>query len=104
MHRPVKQGKRGRFESLTPEIDREVLARMDRQSVRMQKIATRKKLIAQLRSDIAKDEAANARDRAECQRLEAQKAAYNEAVMTRKLIPVDFSPTPQQNKPPKKAA
>ncbi|HIB64181.1 MAG TPA: hypothetical protein EYO33_03415 [Phycisphaerales bacterium] len=103
MYRPVKTGKRGRFESLTPGIDREVGERMDRQSARLEKIAKRDQLIAQLRSENARDEAKNARDRAECRRLEAEKAAYNQAVMARKVIPVDFSPE-KANKPPKKAA
>ena len=104
MYRPVKQDNRGRFKSLTPEIDREVVVRMDRQSDRMSKIAERDLIIAKLKSENVRDRRENAHDRAECQRLEAEKAAYLKAVTERKVIPVNFSPQPQQNKPPKRAA
>lgn len=103
MYRPVKKNNRGRFESLTPEIDREVVERMDRQSARMSLIASRRTLIAQLQAEIARDEADNARDRETCRELEGRKARYNDAVKRGKVIPVDFSPQ-QHNKPPKRAA
>lgn len=103
MYRPVKKNNRGRFESLTPEIDREVVERMDRQSARMSLIASRRKLIAQLQAEIARDEADNARDKEACQELESRKARVQDAVKRGKLIHVDFSPR-QHNKPPKRAA
>lgn len=104
MHRPVKNGQRGRFESLRPDIDKRVCERLDRQVKRDNDITKRKTLIAQLRSQNLVDEAANARDRDECRRLEAEKAAYNDAVMSGKVVPVDFRPAQKENKPPKRAA
>ena len=103
MYRPVKHGAKGRFRSLTPELDRDVIERMDRQSARLDKISKRDALIARLQSDNVRDRRANAQDKEACERLEAEKAAYKAAVQAGKVVPVDFSPR-QQNKPPKKAA
>lgn len=104
MYRPVTNGKRGRFESLTPDLDEKVFLRMDRQSYRLSAIAKREELIAKLQTDNVRDRRANALDRAECERLEEEKAAFKEAVKAGKVIPVDFTPRQQQNKPPKRAA
>lgn len=76
MYRPVTNGKAGKFESLTPEIDR------------IQE--GWENLLSICHTEIGKCE--NAR------------WEHRLAVEERKVIPVDFERRPKENKPPKRAA
>lgn len=82
MHRPVEAGARGRWESLTPEIDKAIESNMDRMSV--------------LRTEYHVLWTQNAK-------LEAEKARVLEAYQERKVLCLDDYRRPARNvttKPP----